>query len=627
MSLSSSSENNLDEIYYKIIKSIGKTKHGELFLVSFDGIDKEYIKKEKKRKKNELEKQEKKKKEKEDEIKAYEEKKIEIKDIFIPKQTIEKGKFYDIIIKMDLLNELIVNGWEIYFSEEGKKNYEKYKKENIITVSVMGESNRGKSFLLEKICNIEVPKGFTEKTEGISVKYFVTDQLKCALIDTAGGQTPLIKNEKYNKYFKIFFQNILINDVTKEVEKKMKNEKDENVKEELNKKIEEIKKIENIDELKQNNENVYYRALKYLILDKSITEQIIKDYILNKSRIIFVVIGQLTINEQLLINNLKIDNNYDEIIIIHNLLNFVKISQVKNYINDVLKKSIYFDLKEMSMIEIDGSLNKNQNNIYFIEKLNNDNNSQTIRHLIIANDSKQSEAGKYYNYSCINYLRNILVSVSNPKKFDIIEELKDFISEKSFNYIEKEKSDNKIPIEKDNFEIINDNNNNLKLVLKNINNLKLKRLVADESGNFKYFGNAFSPSFTYYKEFLNDIECFVIAIELAGKIKKLRQKISLMNNGKYFISITGIKELPFIHKNYLNYSDIDEDEFRIEFEINTDEYELKNPKYIKNIQSDGIIKLYYEIPNKNENSNEIVFEEKNNDKKKKKKKKNKEEKE
>ena len=531
-------------------------------------INEEYQKKEEEDKQKKLKYERKKKEEKEKIFNQYKEKRIDIKDIFIPKVKYDKENFYDIIIKINLINELLIDGWEIIYSKE---KYKQNINKKLIPISVIGESNRGKSYLLGRICNIDLPIGFNEKTEGISVKYLSIGQSYCALIDSAGGQTPIIKDNK-------------------------------------------------------NNENVYYRALKYLILDKSITEQIIKDYILNKSRIIFVVIGQLTINEQLLINNLKIDNNYDEIIIIHNLLNFVKISQVKNYINDVLKKSIYFDLKEMSMKEIDGSLNKNQNNIYFIEKLNNNNNSQTIRHLIIANDSKQSEAGKYYNYSCINYLRN-LVSVSNPKKFDIIEELKDFISEKSFNYIEKEKSDNKIPIEKDNFEIINDNNNNLKLVLKNINNLKLKRLVADESGNFKYFGNAFSPSFTYYKEFLNDIECFVIAIELAGKIKKLRQKISLMNNGKYFISITGIKELPFIHKNYLNYSDIDEDEFRIEFEINTDEYELKNTKYIKYIQSDGIIKLYYEIRNKNENSNEIVIEEKNNDKKKKKKKKNKEEKE
>ena len=90
---------------------------------------------------------------------------------------------------------------------------------------MIGESNWGKSYLLEKICNIDVPKGFTEKTEGISVKYFVTDQLKCALIDTAGGQTPIIKNEKYNKFFKLIIQNILINDAKKKKRKKKKMKK------------------------------------------------------------------------------------------------------------------------------------------------------------------------------------------------------------------------------------------------------------------------------------------------------------------------------------------------------------------------------------------------------------------
>ena len=43
-------------------------------------------------------------------------------------------------------------------------------------------------------------------------------------------------------------------------------------------------------------------------MDKTITEQIIKDYVLIKSIIIFVVVGQLIIDEQLLINNLKIEN-------------------------------------------------------------------------------------------------------------------------------------------------------------------------------------------------------------------------------------------------------------------------------------------------------------------------------
>ena len=73
-----------------------------------------------------------------------------------------------------------------------------------------------KSYLLEKICNIDVPKGFTEKLEGISVKYFMTEQLKCALIDTQ------VDKQKMNKYFKLIIKNILINDAKKNIEKKKK---------------------------------------------------------------------------------------------------------------------------------------------------------------------------------------------------------------------------------------------------------------------------------------------------------------------------------------------------------------------------------------------------------------------
>ena len=64
MSLSSSSEKELEEIYYKIIKSIGKTKYGELFLVTFDEVDINMIKEEKKRKKKNQKKRGKRKRKK-----------------------------------------------------------------------------------------------------------------------------------------------------------------------------------------------------------------------------------------------------------------------------------------------------------------------------------------------------------------------------------------------------------------------------------------------------------------------------------------------------------------------------------------------------------------------------------
>ena len=103
-------------------------------------------------------------------------------------------------------------------------------------------------------------------------------------------------------------------------------------KEKIEKKIEEIKKTEiNIDEIKYMNENLFNRCLKKFISDKTITEQFIKDFAINKSKIILIIVGQLTISEQLMINNIKNFNiNKDkEIIIIHNLLNFVKKNKLK----------------------------------------------------------------------------------------------------------------------------------------------------------------------------------------------------------------------------------------------------------------------------------------------------------
>ena len=175
----------------------------------------------------------------------------------------EKENFYDVIIKINLLNELMIDGWEISYSKE---KYEQNINTKLIPISVIGESNRGKSYLLGRICNIDLPIGFNEKTEGISVKYLIIDQLNCALIDSAGGQTPIIKDNKNNKYFIKFIKDFLI----EEEEKKLKNEGKN--KEEIEKIIEENKKAEiDIEEIKNKKENLFNRCLKKIISDKTIT--------------------------------------------------------------------------------------------------------------------------------------------------------------------------------------------------------------------------------------------------------------------------------------------------------------------------------------------------------------------
>ena len=159
----------------------------------------------------------------------YNEKRIEIKDIFIPKLKYEYENFYDVIIKINLLNELLLDGWEICCSNI----YENYKNEEMIPIGVIGESKRGKSYLLGRIFNIDFPEGFSQKTEGISVKYLNIEQMKCVLIDTSGFKKPIKKDNKNEKFLKKFIKEYI--DMNKE----------------------EIEEREiNVEDIKNKNENI-----------------------------------------------------------------------------------------------------------------------------------------------------------------------------------------------------------------------------------------------------------------------------------------------------------------------------------------------------------------------------------
>ena len=288
------------------------------------------------------------------------------------------------------------------------------------------------------------------------------------------------------------------------------------------------------------------------------------------------------------------------------------------------------------MTELEDDLLKDCNKKYFIERYYKEDTKKTnvIRHLIFANDSKESEAGNYYNYSTIQFIRNIIKRYSAPRTFDVIEELKEFLIQESFKYFQKNDENNNnvtIPIKEENIFIEKINNENTEIQIENeikksylmkikkIPNLKLKYLILDK---INYVRNAFTPPYIYYKEFVDEdffdkknkkfknnnkkIEVLVIEIELGGKIINFRSKI-FTGNGKYYVFITGTKELPKNNKMFDYESNIKENEFRIEFEIDMNELELKNNKLKKWTKKDGILKLYYEIKPKESSKNEDII--------------------
>ena len=58
---------------------------------------------------------------------------------------------------------------------------------------MIGNGNKGKSFLLEKLSEYQIPKGFNVKTEGLSIRYGEEKDHKLAILDSAGQETPLLK--------------------------------------------------------------------------------------------------------------------------------------------------------------------------------------------------------------------------------------------------------------------------------------------------------------------------------------------------------------------------------------------------------------------------------------------------
>lgn len=185
------------------------------------------------------------------------------------------------------------------------------KDEEVLIVGVVGNRNRGKSFILSKLSNVNLPDGTSIKTEGISIKYPKMEEGKKAkyiLMDSAGFENALLETDEFTN--------------------------DPNIPRE--------------DALKM---------LKLIASDKTLTEYFIQNFIIQKSNILIVVIGILNYPEQKLLNRIKTENknkfrqqNIPPLFVVHNLQTFSLKKQVEDYIEETLMKSATFKLKKMKML-------------------------------------------------------------------------------------------------------------------------------------------------------------------------------------------------------------------------------------------------------------------------------------
>ena len=379
----------------------------------------------------------------------------------------EQIKFYDIIVHIDSVKD-INEGWNIEMNEKGKKNYDDFKNKNILKLGVIGNANKGKSYLLSKISKIDLPSGMSIKTEGLSIKYpelKLYENRKIALLDSAGLETP-----------------VLISDV-KSVEKK---EKEKNGAKEEGGKI--GAKDKNAD-IEKNEKNELFKEKSR---EKLITELFLQNYIVNNSDILIVVVDCLSYSEQKLLMKIKKEiersNKKPQLYIIHNLKTYTSKNQVQDYINKTLLKSATFSLVEGNNISTNPDI---KTGIYFCEitKDKKGKNESNIYHLIYANED--SEAGKYYNNFTLDFIEQSYRYINNLGNYDVIQTIKERFIEKYDEIVEKG--------EKINMNSFENSNPNLRK-LKNEKDIILKQCFIDELGFSNLKPNGFEPKYNIFKE-------------------------------------------------------------------------------------------------------------------------------
>ena len=360
----------------------------------------------------------------------------------------DMNKLYNMIIKVNSMDQLTKEGWKII---NNRPENSKYLEKKVSIISVIGNKNSGKSFILHLLTGKNIPNGYTVTTEGLSFIIPEDEDNKednFILIDTAGTESPLLIEGN--------------NNLTLEIKDKMAK-------------------------------------------DRQITDYFLQKFILEKSDIFICVVGNLTLTDQKFINRIIKNYTNKTIFIIHNLKTFIEKDQVEYYINNTLKESLTFHLQQDEYFELESEEFLNENKIFFKQKLKE--NDRIIIHLIIAN--QDSPAGKYYNNSTIKYLNKQLSQVKEKKPFNIIKNLKEFLISFSGEIFNKKLEQSSLKEDNDCIKVINNENLDLKdCLMDELGN----NIIKDTKFKPKYRYGYFTDSSTEEKKFFLEIELFGIWI-------------------------------------------------------------------------------------------------------------------
>ncbi len=483
--------------------------------------------------------------------------------------------YYDLIIDINSFRNLYKNGWDVKASEKGLKNYENYRDKSnnnnkLTVIGVIGNEKVGKSFLLQKITGNLIPAGASINTKGLSVCYPTQKEKNYIILDSAGFQSPLLKNEFYKLKIK---------------ENEEKNEKE--------------KEIEIQNEIEKN--------VMKTVVDKKLINYFLESFIIENSDILIFVLNQMTKSDQMFLKKVKKHAKNKTLIVVHNLKNFLTIEQCNYYIKNYLMNNLDFKLTEENLIIFNSEKRENENSIVFFkekemfnmkikenEYYKQENQTEKVLHIFLANDNN-NEAAKHFNKKSIEFIQSQILNFSNFKFFDVIEKIFEHLNKKQ-NEIFMQKipflmfKNNKILFDKN---VVHIEHLNEKTTEEDLNNFfkdcgKIKKiLIIDDEKfyaliNFKN-KNGVENCLKKNGEILNDFK-----LKIEWKFEKfkgnLKRVIEDYLGNEIFV---GDVIVPF-YKDYVKKNNDKNDEYIIEFEMpgnykfkkneideKTDEFKLK----------------------------------------------------
>ena len=228
--------------------------------------------------------------------------------------------------------------------------------ENRIVVSVLGNSNRGKTYLLQKLSGNNLESGYQVQTKGLSMKFHGD----IIYLDTAGTNVPLLVEE---------------------------------------------------NEKRPNEEQI-----NSIRLCQIITNYILQKFVIEYADILICVVGMLNSKEQIFLNKIKkLCEDKKKLIVIHNLVKCETCEDIEKYKNEVLLKMISCELIERPIPNF-GDNKENLFNKFFIEKDNPHVKHFIFANDDKKKDIKKKDNLEKYNNTTLDYIKTcIKVERKKPK--------------------------------------------------------------------------------------------------------------------------------------------------------------------------------------------------------------------